>query len=427
MTTPAVNRAAGLDTAEQMLCRDIAARGEALYADLERYVAIPTGAAFTPGLDELRGMLAERLQELGAVITEHAGDERPVWLTLPSERGIASPKAPLASAPPTIIASRCGLTPHASGPRVLLAGHIDTVHDPVGTFQRLTRESDTIARGPGAADMKGGITLALHALEALMQRADVSNSLRWSFLLNSDEETGSFHSARHIEDAGRLHDVGIALEPASDNGGLVVARMGSGHFRIDCTGRTAHAGRDFIKGVSAVNALAQAILDAAAASAPDAGRIVNIGPLEGGLVSNAVPDHASAWGNVRFADPKAQVELARRLDSLNTTGDTLPGVMLRRTFARAAKPMTPEVERFAMAVRDVATDLGQPLPFTTTGGVCDGNVLQSVGLLTLDTLGIRGGNLHRTDEFIEIPSLVERCQLLAIVLYRIGTGRITIL
>jgi glutamate carboxypeptidase len=76
-------------------------------------------------------------------------------------------------------------------------------------------------------------------------------------------------------------------------------------------------------------------------------------------------------------------------------------------------------------VRTIAESLGQTLPFTRTGGVCDGNILQSVGLPTLDTLGIRGGNLHRTDEFIEIPSIVERSQLLAILLKRIAEGAIT--
>jgi glutamate carboxypeptidase len=88
--------------------------------------------------------------------------------------------------------------------------------------------------------------------------------------------------------------------------------------------------------------------------------------------------------------------------------------------------LTPEVDRFAHAVREVAESLGQRLPFTRTGGVCDGNILQSVGLPTLDTLGIRGGNLHRLDEFIEIPSIVERAQLLAIVLKRIAEGRVTL-
>ncbi len=404
-----------LDAVEQAICASIASRAKVLYADLEQFVAIPTGSAFTPGLDELRGLLCERLRALGAKVTSYVGDPRPAWLTLPAERQ-GGDEAPT---PPTAVASRLiGI-----GPRILIAGHIDTVHDPNGSFRTLTRESDTIARGPGAVDMKGGLALAVHALECL---AEHGVEARWSFLLNSDEETGSFHSACHIEDAGRGHDVGIALEPAGDAGGLVVARMGSGHFRIDCSGRTAHAGRDFTKGISAVNALAQAILDVNAACDPAAGRIVNIGPLEGGTVSNAVPDRASAWGNVRFADSAAQDELARRFDALITPDGQLPGVRIQHAFARAAKPTTPAVERFAQAVRAVAEDLGQSMPFTTSGGVCDGNILQSVGLPTLDTLGVRGGNLHRTDEFIEIPSLVERCQLLAIVLRRLTTGRITL-
>ncbi len=406
----------GLDEIERSLCAALARRSDRMYGEIERAVAIPTGGAFRPGLDELRGLLCDRLRALGASVTVHPGEPRPAWLALPHEEADAGN----ADVPPVAIAARLD---GQRGPRVLLAGHIDTVHDPNGAFRTLTRESATIARGPGAVDMKGGIILAMNALEAL---ADAGIGLRFSMLLNSDEETGSFHSASAIERAGRAHDVGIALEPAGENGGLVVERMGSGHFRIDCTGRTAHAGRDFAKGISAVNALARAILDVSAACDPAAGRIVNVGPLRGGHVSNAVPDAASAWGNVRFDNPEAMAELARRFDALNTPEGALPGVLVRHAFARPAKPITPAVDRFARAVRDVAEALGQSLPFTRTGGVCDGNILQSVGLPTLDTLGIRGGNLHRTDEFIEIPSMVERAQLLAIVLKRLHEGSITV-
>jgi glutamate carboxypeptidase len=406
-----------LDAIERALCDGLRRRAERMYDEIADAVAIPTGGAFRPGLDEFRGLLCDRLTKLGASVSMHLGDERPAWLALPHERDATAQGD--AYVPPVAIAAR--LRPGT--PRVLIAGHIDTVHDPNGAFRTLTRESDRIARGPGAVDMKGGIILAMNALEAL---DEAGVGLGFSVLLNSDEETGSFHSARAIEEAGRAHDIGIALEPAGEGGALVVERMGSGHFRIDCTGRTAHVGRDFTKGVSAVVALAKAILETSAASDPAAGRIVNVGPLEGGLVSNAVPASASAWGNVRFADPAAMNELARRFAALNTPDGALPGVRVLTAFARPAKPLTPQVERFALAVRDVAESLGQTLPFGKTGGVCDGNILQSVGLPTLDTLGIRGGNLHRTDEFIEIPSIVERAQLLAVVLKRIAEGRITL-
>ncbi|MFO0829559.1 MAG: M20/M25/M40 family metallo-hydrolase [Phycisphaerales bacterium] len=399
-----------LDDVETRLRDAIARRGDALYRDLEMAVAIPTGGRHRVGLDELRGVVGRRLSALGAALAEKPGDARPSWLALPDD-------PPDVDVPPTLIASRLA----RDGPRVLLAGHLDTVHDPRGPFRTLTRESDLVCRGPGAVDMKGGVVIALHALEAI---ADAGIALRWSFLLNSDEETGSFHSARHLEDAARDHDVGIALEPAAEGGGLVVARMGTGQFRIDCGGRAAHVGRDFAKGVSAVTALARAVLDLSALADPSKGRIVNVGPLVGGRVTNAVPDRASAWGNVRFADDATARELAARFDALDTGADAMPSVRVRHAFNRPAKPTTPEVERFALGVRAVAEALGQSLPFATTGGVCDGNILQSVGLPTLDTLGVRGGNLHRTDEWVEIPSLVERCQLLAITLRRIASGAI---
>jgi glutamate carboxypeptidase len=75
-----------------------------------------------------------------------------------------------------------------------------------------------------------------------------------------------------------------------------------------------------------------------------------------------------------------------------------------------------------MAARGVSEALGHELPFAKTGGVCDANVLQNVGLPCIDTLGIRGGNLHRRDEYVEIDSIWERAALFAILMKRIALG-----
>lgn len=400
-----------LDAPEQTLCDAIAGRAERLYADLERWVGIPTGGRHRAGLDELRGLVSDRLVALGATLAILPGDARPEWLTLPDD-----PATDGADPPPTAVATRLDV---GVGPALLLAGHLDTVHDPNGAFRSLTRESDRVCRGPGAVDMKGGIVIAVHALEAL---AEAGIAPRWSFLLNSDEETGSFHSARHLEDAARRHDVGLVLEPATEDGGLVVERMGTGQFRIDTFGRSAHVGRDYAKGVSAVRALAAAILDAESFGDAGRGRVVSVGPLRGGRVTNAVPDRASCWGNVRFRDADAQAGLAARFRRMNSAGDGLPRITVEQAFNRPAKPRTPEVERLATLIRGISESLGRELPFSSTGGVCDGNILQSVGLPTIDTLGVRGGNLHRTDEWVEIPSLVDRCQLLALTMGRLAGG-----
>ena len=392
--------------------RDLAAaRHDDLYAQLAEHVAIPTGHGYAPGLDEYRTMLAARLTALGARIDMVQGQPRPAWLDPPG-----APRRVLV--PPTLVA-RCPGEP--GGRRVLIVGHLDTVHDPDGPFKKLTRAPDgQTTVGPGAVDMKGGIVVALNALDVL---AEAGACTSWTFMLTSDEETGSFHSDAALVAEARRHDVGIVLEPALPGGALALQRSGSGQFKIEVFGRSAHAGREFTRGISAVVALADVIGRLAGLAVPADGVIVNVGPLQGGRVTNTVPDHAACWGNVRYPDEARGTQLAAAIDALATgDSDALPRVEVYRQWNRPAKPATLPMRRLADVARATAEDLGDTLPFSSTGGVCDGNILQAAGLPTLDTLGVRGGNLHRTDEFVEIASLVQRCSLLAVLLLRIGAG-----
>ncbi|MFM8816426.1 MAG: M20/M25/M40 family metallo-hydrolase [Phycisphaerales bacterium] len=96
----------------------------------------------------------------------------------------------------------------------------------------------------------------------------------------------------------------------------------------------------------------------------------------------------------------------------------MPRVRVQRIVGRPAKPLTAPVEHLVRIVERAADELGRPLARGRTGGVCDGNNLQAAGLPTLDTLGVRGGNLHRTDEWVDLDGLVDRAQLLAMSLVR---------
>lgn len=413
-----------LTESERVLCAAIAARRQELVDELAAWVAIPTGRGFRPGLHRQRALLAHRLRELGAQTQDVPCGSRPAWLEEPTAE-----KAPLGSAeadahPPVDVL--IGRHPGA-GMRILLSGHFDTVHDPHGDFSQLrscpppagegVSGVTEAATGPGCVDMKGGLVVALAALRAL---AECGHARPWTFVLSPDEETGSFGSESALRELGRTHDVGLVFEPAGQGGALVTQRMGAGQFRVEAFGRSAHVGRDPRTGVSAVTALCQAVLQAQAFHDPDQGRIVNVGPLRGGAATNIVPDHAMAWGNVRFATPQAQAELAAALDGLASGApEALPRVVVQRVFNRPAKPCTPAVERLAELARECSRDLGRDLPFISTGGVCDGNILQDEGLPVLDTLGVRGGNLHRTDEWVDLGSLVERAQLTALLMLRL--------
>ena len=405
--------AMAVDAVERELCEFIESRHETMIDELRRYVAIPTGMGYAPGLEEFRNLVAKRLSALGASTTLVAGQPRPRWLEYPPS------ESQQAAVPPVLCASHRAKT---STPRVLITGHLDTVHDPNGSFRELSISADgRAATGPGAVDMKGGIVIGLTALEAV---AACGIDLNWTKLLNSDEETGSFHSHDAIFAASKEHDIGIALEPAMPDGSLVVQRLGSGQFQIEVHGKAAHAGRDFTKGISAVNALGEILVMIAKWSQPSDGLIVNVGPLLGGQTTNIVPDYAACWGNMRFADDRQARELQSRLSALRTKGGTLPRIEVHQIINRPPKPLIAPVQKLADAAQGVARDLEIPLNLSSSGGVSDGNIMQAAGLPTIDTFGARGGNLHRTDEFIELESLVERGKLLAVLLARVARGAI---
>lgn len=410
-----------LNAVEEQLQAWIAARGDILPGQLAAHVAIPTGQGHRPGLEQYRKEVAMRLKALGATVRQAPGEKRPVWLDSDVGR-MGEDEADASRVPPILIAEH---GQHPGPPRVLLAGHLDTVHDPAGEFREMTINPDgATALGPGVVDMKGGILIALTALEAL---EECGVSLNWTFVLNGDEERGSFQSASCLRELAMEHDAGIALEPALPDGSLAVERMGAGQFMIEVHGRSAHVGRAFTEGVSAVTKLAEILIELDRMAAPAEGRIVNVGPLRGGDVVNAVPDAAACWGNVRFADGEAAEELGRAIDGLATADDAMPRVVVHRAWNRPAKPCTGAVRQLAEAARRAADDLGQELPFASTGGVCDGNILQDAGLPTLDTLGVRGGKLHTREEFIELASLLERSQLLAVFLARLAAGDVQLI
>lgn len=386
---------------------DVGTQAE-LLSTLSEHVAIPTGQGFREGLEKYHALMEARLTKLGAEISDMPGEPRPEWVW---------PKLESTWIPPTLVA-RSQHTKKAKGKRILIVGHLDTVHDPNGPFRELTMEKGgAIATGPGAVDMKGGIVIALAALEAL-RKADVQ--VDWTFALNSDEETGSFHSMNALRTLARDHDYGIVLEPALANGAMAIERMGSGQFMVEVRGKSAHVGREFQRGVSAVTRLGEILVTLASWADPDNGLIVNVGPIKGATVTNAVPDFAACWGNVRFARPEIGEEFAARLSELATSDDALPKVKVFHALNRPAKPITDETQRLADVICATAKSMGQEIPQVSTGGVCDGNLLQAEGLPTIDTMGIRGGNLHRADEFIEVDSIVERSRLLAAVLARLA-------
>ena len=177
-----------LNTIEERLCTMIRARAGAMLSDLRMHVALATGGNNKGPLDQSRFAFTQRLSRLGAVGELVPGDPKPgcLYAVEPTSK----------TPPPPFCRSKPRRSATAPLPLVI-SGHLDTVHDPAGTFKQLTVAPDgKTATGPGCVDMKGGLVIAVAALEVL---EEAGFDLDWTFVLNSDEETGSYHSEKSLK------------------------------------------------------------------------------------------------------------------------------------------------------------------------------------------------------------------------------------
>lgn len=303
--------------------------------------------------------------------------------------------------------------------QLLFTGHMDTVFPADHYFQEQRWLDDGTLNGPGVADMKGGIAVMLAALQAA---EDSSNFKRCGYqvLINSDEEVGSPSSAKLIAQIAQQKLAALTYEPALPDGTLAGERGGSGNFSVVFTGKSAHAGRNPQDGRNAVLAAADLALRLKALTRE--GLSVNPAKIEGGSPNNVVPDHAILRVNFRPRTPQivteTEVELRRLIDDVEREHDV--ATHLHGSFGRPPKPIDAGAAKLFDLVKQCGDDLGLPIAWKSSGGVCDGNNIAACGVPVVDTMGVRGGNIHSSDEFLIVESLVERAQLSALTIMRIA-------
>ncbi|WP_341208488.1 hydrolase [uncultured Sphingomonas sp.] len=303
--------------------------------------------------------------------------------------------------------------------RLLLTGHMDTVYPADHSFQSLQWREPGVLNGPGVADMKGGLSLMLEALLAIEAGG---TQLGYDVVINSDEETGSLSSAALLAEAARGKVAALTYEPALPDGTLAGARGGTGNFSIVVRGRAAHAGRNPEDGRNAIVAASALAVRLHEERSPRLA--VNPARIEGGGPNNVVPDLAVLRVNFRPADAgeiaRARTAIDAAVAAVQTAHDV--SIHVHGSFNRPPKPIDAGAARLFALVRDAGADLGQPIAWRDTGGVCDGNNIAACGVPVVDTMGARGGAIHSTDEFLIVDSLAERAALSAVTMLRLAEG-----
>ena len=295
---------------------------------------------------------------------------------------------------------------------ILMLGHFDTVY-PLGTLAQMPCEVQKgRLHGPGVFDMKSGIALMLHAIEALQTvHGGLPHAVRvW---LVTDEEVGSESSRATTEKLARECAAVLVLEPAAGpKGALKTARKGVGDYTVRVTGQAAHAGLDPGKGQSAIVELAHQIAKISKFGEPERGMTVNVGVIRGGTRTNVVAAEAVAEVDVRVTKLADAARIDRKFRALKA-------VNRKCTLEISGGVNRPPMERgagtaalFAKA-QALAVEIGWKLEETSVGGGSDGNFTAALGVPTLDGLGGVGDGAHATHEHVVIEALPRRAALIA--------------
>jgi len=338
-----------------------------------------------------------------------------------------------------LVAERPG---NGSGPRVLFIGHLDTVFEPDSPFQRYEALPDSMARGPGVIDMKGGIVVMLLALRALAEN-DALEDLSISVVLTGDEEKSGRPlslARRDLLSAAGGADAALGFEDGDgDPRTAVIARRGSEGWTLRTAGVPSHSSQIFQEDVGS-GAIFEAARILAAFHDSLGGELhltFNPGAIVGGTTvtfdreesrgtafgkSNVVAESTLVAGDLRaltVAQRDRAREKMRRIVAANH-----PGTRAEIVFHDGYPPLAPTAgNRQLLALLDRASrDLGlgsvEPVD-PARAGAADISFTAGHVDMALDGLGLMGTGGHTVEETADLRTLSGQAKRVAILLFRL--------
>ena len=335
-----------------------------------------------------------------------------------------------------------------SGPRVALAGHIDT--KPVGDRSAwLTDPYHPVVKdghlyGLGASDMKAAVAAMVHAASVVADSLP-SPTGDIVLLLTADEEGGMRHGAHHLVDNGEVRADAIVIgEPAGiqyDWQGLHVLSRGMSCLTVRVKGTQMHSSlADVLPSRNASLDVARLIArfasDLAVVFAPHPlcpqGVTTNIGAtVEGGVSFGTCSGSASFGVDIRFPPGVTRHDISVAVNAvLDAARAEDPGLDASWTFEPSPNDfMVPtEVSSGHPVVRAAASAmsvvLGRVPPLDTFPGATEAMVYQGrAGIPTLPALG--PGCLpvcHGPNERVRVSAIHEAAAIYALLLADVSTS-----
>lgn len=300
-----------------------------------------------------------------------------------------------------LIAFRQGTVRGAPG--LILSAHMDTIEPTQGISYKVTRDrirsTGTTVLG---ADDKSAIAQILEAVSVVREQglphADIE------IVFTSAEEKG-LCGARNLDFSRLKSRHALVLDSGGPVGNLVVAAPTHRTYEMTITGRSAHAGIEPEKGISAIRVASEIV-----SRVPD-GRIdrvttANIGIIGGGTATNVVPREVRIRGEVRSHDRQTLERVKKKIFETAKAD-------CRKMGARLSFSVYEEYRSFRISSRDpflgflgsVHRDCGITPSHVVTGGGSDANIFNACGITAVNmSTGMQ--KVHSPEEFILTKDLV---------------------
>lgn len=307
------------------------------------------------------------------------------------------------------------LAPGAGGKPLLIAAHMDTVF-PLDTPLPVTRGEDRL-HGPGVGDNSVAVATVLMLAELLRTSGEVPAV---DVLLTGnvgEEGLGNLRGIREV--MTDRPDIGAVVALEGHNLGRVThVAVGSRRFRISATGPGGHSWGDFGR-PNAIQALAKLITELDAIPLPRAPKTtLNVGTISGGVSVNTIAPSAECLLDLRSIDDSALRRLSDRVTRLIERRSAPDGVTFRAELIgeRPAGVVPVDSPVVQIAARALAA-LGLEPSFDASS--TDANIPIAAGIPAICIGLTTGGNVHRTDELIDlapVPAGITQMALIALAL-----------
>ncbi len=410
-------KAQKLTKKEQKILKVVESHSAQRIAFLEKVVNINSGTLNAEGVKEVGEVFAQEFKNIGFTTN---------WIEMPAEMNRAG--------------HLFATTEGKKGKRLLLIGHLDTVFEEDSEFQKFEMVNDSIAKGPGANDMKGGNVVVLYALKALREAGLLDDAQITVALTGDEESTGKplSISRKDLIDAAKNSDIALGFETSTGFDNATVARRGSSNWKVTVTGKRAHSSGIFRESVGAgANFELARILNEFYNEVRGPELLsFNPGMMLGGTTmeldaekskgtifgkGNVVAQTAYVQGGLRFISEEQKEEARDKMRAI--VANNLPQTSAVVEFQDSYPAMKPTQENYQLleTLSQVSLDMGGP---SVEGydpgkrGAADVSFVAEY-VACLDGLGTMGTGAHTPQETVNLNTIEMLTKRTAILIYRL--------